>query len=131
MGLMVLSVLFLRFTHNDFFFLTFVVAFIFSILYWIDLGQHLRDLENPSLWKRVLGFAFGVPQAILGLTSILIGVAMIGWVLYNSLIEKTPEYSGGFLSFGIALMLVSAGSIWLVLAFKWTRGTPSETVEED
>ena len=69
-GLMVLSVFCLRFTHNDFFFLSFIVGFIFSIMYWIEVGGHLRDLENPRRWQRLLGFAFGVPQALLGITSI-------------------------------------------------------------
>lgn len=129
-ALMVLSVVCLRLTHNDFFFLTFMVGFVFSIVYWIDLGGHLRDLENPSRWQHALGIAFGVPQALLGLTSIGIGVAIIGWVLYNSLIERTSEYSGGFLSLGISPLLIAAGIFWVVLAFRRDcAGTEDETEE--
>lgn len=129
-GVMVLSVVCLRFTHNDFFFLSFIIGFIFSIMYWIDVGGHLRDLENPRRWQRLLGFAFGVPQALLGITSITMGVATIGWVLYNSLVEKTPEYSGGFLTLGIAPMLIAAGAFWVVLAFKRDHAGPASEVEE-
>ena len=118
---MILSVVCLRFTHSDFFFLTFIVGFIFSIMFWMDVGGHLRDLENPSRWQRVLGIAFGVPQALLGITSIGIGLAIIGWVLYNSLIERSPEYSGGFLALGIGPLLVAAGAFWVALAFKRDR----------
>lgn len=117
-GGMVGSVLCLRLTHADIFFFSFIAGFIFSLLYWIDLGGQLRDIENPRVWQRMLGIAFGVPQALLGLTSIAIGVAIIGWVLYNSLIERTPEYSGSFLSMGIGPMLIAGGVFWVVLAFK-------------
>jgi hypothetical protein len=129
-GLMVLSVVCLRFTHNDFFFLSFIVGFIFSIMYWIEVGGHLRDLENPRRWQRLLGFAFGVPQALLGITSIAMGVAIIGWVLYNSLIERTSEYSGGFLTLGIAPMLIAAGAFWVVLAFKRSHAGPAKETED-
>jgi hypothetical protein len=129
-GLMGLSVVCLRLTHNDFFFLTFIVGFIFSIVYWIDLGGHLRDLENPCTWQRILGIFFGVPQALLGLTSIAIGVAIIGWVLYNSLIERTSEYSGGFLSLGISPLLISAGAFWVALAFKRNYAVPADETED-
>ena len=129
-GLMVLSVVCLRFTHNDFFFLSFIVGFIFSIMYWIDVGGHLRDLEDPRRWQRVLGFAFGVPQAILGITSIAIGVAIIGWVLYNSFVERTAEYSGGFLALGIGPMLIAAGAFWVALAFKRSHTVPANKTED-
>lgn len=129
-SLMVLSVVCLRFTHNDFFFLSFTLGFVFSIMYWMDVGGHLRDLENPSQWQRVLGIAFGVPQALLGATSIGIGLAIIGWVLYNSLIERTSEYSGGFLALGIGPLLISAGAFWLVLAFKRDHSVPANDTED-
>lgn len=118
MGLMVLSVLCLRFTHNDFFFLTFIVAFLFSILYWIDFGGVLRDLENPRWWQRILGVLFGIPQALLGLTSIAIGIALVVWVPYRIFIEGASDYAGGLGALGLGASLISFGFFWVALAFK-------------
>lgn len=88
------------------------------ILAWIDLGSELRRLENPTLLQKVLGALFGVPQAVLGITSVLIGLSIIGWVLYNSLIETQPQYSGGFLTLGVGPALVIIGLYWARVAFK-------------
>jgi len=118
MASMVLSVLCLRYTHYDVFFLTFIVAFLFSILYWVDFGSTLRDLENPSMWQRMLGFAFGVPQALLGLTSIAIGLAMVVWVPYRIFVEGASDYVGGFGALGMGLGLISFGVLWVALAFR-------------
>jgi len=123
---MVLSVLCLRFTHYDVFFLTFIVAFLFSILYWVDFGSALRDLENPRMWQRVLGFVFGVPQALLGLTSIAIGLAMVVWVPYRIFVEGASDYAGGFGALGLGLGLMSFGAFWVALAFR-----RSHTPEDD
>ena len=106
-----------------------MVGFVFSIMYWMDVGGHLRDLENPRKWQRVLGIAFGAPQALLGITSIGIGLAIIGWVLYNSLIERTSDFSGGFLALGIGPLLVSAGAFWVALAFKRDHSAPANDSE--
>lgn len=34
------------------------------------------------------------------------GLAIIGWVIYNSLIRRLPEYTGGFLTFGLGPIMV-------------------------
>ncbi len=118
MASMVLSVLCLRYTHYDVFFLTFIVAFLFSILYCVDLGSTLRDLENPRMWQRILGFVLGVPQALLGLTSMAIGLAMVVWVPYRILAEGASDYVGGFGALGMGLGLTSFGAFWVMLAFR-------------
>ncbi|MDR0634193.1 MAG: hypothetical protein LBF91_04365 [Azoarcus sp.] len=62
-----------------------------------------------------------MPKALLGLASIGIGLAIIAWVVYNSFVERLPQYSGGFLTFGIGTTLLLFGWAWLVSAF---RGKP-------
>ena len=116
--IMVFSVLGLRFLDFDVFFLTFILGLILSILYGMDLGQGVRDSENQSLMRRTVGIALGVPQALLGLTSIVIGGAIICWVLYNTFIERLPQYTGGFLTFGIGPALLAVGAGWLFYAFR-------------
>lgn len=122
------SVLCLRFTHMDLFFFVFMAAFVVSILYWMELGYALRDLPNPSGWQWALGFLFGVPQALFGLTCIASGLAIAGWVVYNSLVERSEFYTGGFLTLGISPALIGFGAFWLVLAFK--RSPPDADTDE-
>lgn len=100
-------------------FLLFIfVGLPFLILAWIDLGSTLRSLDNPSPPQRVLGILFGAPQAVFGITSVFIGLSIVGWVLYNSLIETQPQYSGGFLTLGVGPALVIFGFHWVRAAFK-------------
>lgn len=114
---MVLSVLLLRWTHWDAWFCTFLLAFLLSVLYGLDLGQELRDMPNPGWFRRAAGLLFGVPQALLGLTCIVTGGAIVAWVLYNSLVERLPDYTGSFLTFGIGPLLMLAGFGWVRSAF--------------
>ena len=87
-------------------------------------------IATASLDLRLrVGIAFGVPQALLGITSIGFGIAIIGWVLYNSLIERSSEYSGGFFTLGIAPMLIAAGAFWVALAFKRDRPARANDAE--
>ncbi|GGD79487.1 hypothetical protein [Lacimicrobium alkaliphilum] len=88
------------------------------ILAWIDLGSALRSLDNPTPLQRMLGVLFGVPQAVLGITSVFIGLSIVGWVLYNSLVEMQPQYSGSFLTLGVGPALVIFGLYWARAAFK-------------
>ena len=87
---MVLSVLLLRWTHWDGWFVTFLVAFLLSVLYGLDLGHELRQAKNPNLLQRLAGVVFGVPQALLGLVYIVTDGAIVIWVLYNSLVARLP-----------------------------------------
>ncbi len=88
------------------------------ILTWIDLGKALRSVENPPRIVRAFGVLLGIPQALLGLMSIILGGTLIGWVLFNTLIERQPQYRGGFLTFGIGPALVLFGWLWLRAAFR-------------
>jgi hypothetical protein len=117
-ALIPIAVLGLRFTSNDLFFFVFLVGFVLTIMFWLDLGRLLRQLETPSPWQRVLGVLFGIPQALLGLVCVVFGGAIVVWVLYNSFVERTTTYSGGFLTFGIGPFLVLFGAGWILYAFK-------------
>lgn len=83
------------------------------ILTWVDLGRHLRASKNPTALVRTLAFIFTVPQVLLAIFAIICGITLIGWVMYNSLIKRVPQYSGGFLTFGIGPALTSFGVLWL------------------
>ena len=98
--------------------LLFFVATPFFFLSCFDLGKALRNLENPTPGTKILGFLFGLPQAMFGLISVLFGLAIIGWVLYNLLIERQEEFTGGFFTFGMGPAMVAFGIIWLRRAFK-------------
>jgi hypothetical protein len=63
----------------------------------------------------ILGVIFGLPQALFGLFSVVAGVSIIGWVLYNTFIVNTQvvflhSVSGPFLhyseSFGFVKLLL-------------------------
>ena len=110
------SVLLLR--VNGWFGLGFVVALPLSILYWLDYGTELRQISRPSRARRLLAFVVGVPQVLFGLVSLVSGVSIVAWVLYNSFWEKQPEYTGGFLTIGIGPLLVLFGSGLVASAFR-------------
>ena len=68
--------------------------------------------SNPRLLT-IIGFILGVPQALFAILTILIGLMIAGWVLYNTFIERQPEYTGGLLTFGMAPMMLLVGAAWL------------------
>jgi hypothetical protein len=92
-------------------------AFPVLILAWIDFGHALRNAPSSSKVLFVLGVIFGLPQALLGLLALVAGIAIVGWVLYNSFIARLPEYTGGFLTFGLGPVLALFGLFWLREAF--------------
>jgi len=94
------------------------IGLLLSILYWLDLASELRDATSSSRAIRVLAVLMGVPQALLGLVSLGMGLALVCWVLYNTFVERQPEYSGGFLTLGFGPALILFGLGWLVTAFR-------------
>lgn len=86
-----------------------MVALASAFLYMLELRQALLEIEHAHWTVRGLRMLIALPQAIAGIVSLCLGVAIIGWVLYNSFVERVPEYSGGFLTFGISLVLVLFG----------------------
>ena len=86
-----------------------------GILRMIDF---YRTNDGTTLPRRVFNVLFRVPLALFGLACLLAGVAIIGWVLYNVLVERQKEYTGprwviGLGSFGVGVPLVMFG--WYTL----------------
>ncbi|MDR3158031.1 MAG: hypothetical protein LBU11_03265 [Zoogloeaceae bacterium] len=121
---MPLSILMLRLAHNGFFFLLFMAGLLFSILYWFDLGHQLRNAANKTRFIRFLGIIMGMPQALFGLVCVSIGLAIVVWVLYNTFVDRQPEYTGGFLAFGIGPLLILFGIGLPVSAFRSESNGP-------
>ncbi|TXH74479.1 MAG: hypothetical protein E6Q88_04325 [Lysobacteraceae bacterium] len=87
----------------------FAVALASAILYMLDLRQALLEIERPSLVLRTFRVLIAFPQALLGLVALGSGLAIIAWVLYNSFVERLPEYTGGFMTFGVSSLMVLFG----------------------
>jgi hypothetical protein len=109
-------------TGSGYFLMMWLIAFPLLVLYLMDYSRELRSAPNPSWTVRVLALLMSVPQALFGLLTLTFGVAMILWVLYNSFIERQPEYSGGFLTFGIGPICILVGGGWILDAFRKGRG---------
>lgn len=87
-----------------------------------DTGAALRGIKNPSFLTKGFGLLLGVPQALFALLAAGIGLSIVGWVLYNTFVQQRPEYTGGFLTFGIAPIVLLYGLSRLHRAFiqpKW------------
>jgi hypothetical protein len=93
------------------------------ILTWVDLGQSLRKVQNPSRIVYLLGWIFAVPQVIFAGFAICCGVLIVGSVLYDSFIHPMRQYTAGFLAFGIGPALIWFGIVWLRRAL--SRSAPS------
>ena len=83
----------------------------FGILRLIDF---YRTNDGTTVLSRVFNVLFRVPLALFGFLCLIAGVGIIGWVLYNVLVERQKEYSGprfivGLGSFGVAVPLVLYG----------------------
>ena len=98
--------------------LLFLVSLICSILYCIDYAAELKLLEEKSKYQRFISKVLLFPVAIFGLISLSIGLLIAVWVLYNTFIERQPQYTGGFLTFGIAPVLIIFGLASLESVFK-------------
>jgi hypothetical protein len=90
----------------------------------MDLSRELRSLDSKRPFVRAVGLLLGLPQAIFGLLGIAIGICVIAWVIYNSLWQRSENYTGGFLRFGAGPALVALGLGLLVKAFR--RGPPRD-----
>jgi hypothetical protein len=117
-SLLVMPASILLLAVNGWFGLGFLIGLILSILYGFDFASELRAISKPSKFQKFLIVLLLFPQAIFGLLSFLIGLAIAVWVIYNTFVARQPEYSGGFLTFGIAPALLIFGAAAIVSAFK-------------
>lgn len=92
-----------------------IVYLFLLILYGIlRLLDYYRTNDGTTLLRRTFNALFRVPLALFGLGCIVAGGSIIGWVLYNVLIERRKEYTGphwvfGLGSFGVGTPLVLYG----------------------
>jgi hypothetical protein len=114
--LLACSILLLR--VNGWFGVGIPIGLVLSILYWFDYGRELRARPPKSRALRIVGFLMGVPQALFGLLCMAAGIAIIVWVLYNSLWRHDSAYTGGFLTFGIGPLAALFGFGFLADAFR-------------
>jgi len=109
------SILLMRVT--GWFGLLFIMSLICSILFCFDYAGELRLLEHKTKYQKIISGVLLLPQALFGLISFLIGISIALWVLYNTFIETQSEYSGGFLTFGVAPALIIFGLVSLKSIF--------------
>ncbi len=104
--------------------LLFLVSLICSILFCIDYAAELKALERKTKIQEYISVLLFFTKALFGLTSFLIGISIAAWVLFNTFVEKQPEYSGGFLTFGIspALILFGLAALKSVFSHKGNMG---------
>lgn len=98
-----------------------LLAFPIFIMSWFDFTEELRRLHSPSIILKFFLLLFGVPQALFGVLSITMGMSLIAWVVYNSLIERQAQYTGGFLTLGFGPGMVLLGYVLVRGAFATNR----------
>jgi len=103
---------------NGWFAIGFLLGMILSILYCIDYAYELREIEQPTKVQRFIRVLLTVPQILFGLVVLTIGVSIALWVLYNSFVERQPQYSGGILTFGMASLFILFGIGLIKISFK-------------
>lgn len=71
-------------------------------------GGHVGSDEKHRRGRLIVRFVFGM-------LAICSGVAIIGWICYNELIERLPQYTGchWWEPFGVGPVLISIGWYWL------------------
>ena len=104
----------------------------FAILRAIDF---YRTNDDTTMFGRIFNIVFRVPLALFGLTCLVVGVAIIGWVLYNVFVRRQKEYSGpnyifGLGSFGVGVPLVLYGWFTLRSVLRRKKELTPEELEE-
>lgn len=93
-----------------------VLVIIPVLLVWL-IGFY-RTNDGKSRMASAFNVIFRIPLALFGCVSLTMGMGIIGWVLYNVLVEQQEGYTGptwimGFWSFGAGVPLTIYG--WLTL----------------
>ena len=84
----------------------------------MDLLVESKTDPRRTTARRALMIVLSVPAGLFGLTSIVFGLAIVAWVLYNLLIERQPQFHGWswWQGFGIGPALVGFGWMTVVRA---------------
>jgi hypothetical protein len=99
------------------------------ILLFIPIGilrviEFYRANDGTTVFSRIFNVLFRVPLALFGLVCLVVGVGIIGWVLYNLFVERQKEYSGpsfitGLGNFGVSVPFIFFG--WFTLRSSFRR----------
>ena len=103
---------------NGWFALASLITFILAIMCSMDFAGELSEIESPTVFQRFLRLLMSVPMALFALTTTLVGLSIAAWVIYNTFVERLPQYTGGFLTFGIAPIMILVGLGWLGSLFR-------------
>ncbi len=103
----------------------------------VKMIEYYRTNDGTTRLSRICNTLFRVPLALFGLVCLLVGLSLIGWVLYNVLVKRLKEYSGpkyvvGLGSFGFGVPLVLYGWYNLRSVFRRKENvvlTPEEREE--
>lgn len=104
-------------TGNGVFLFGSLIALLLSILWGLDLARQLR-VATPGGRPQRTSLILPIAQALLGLTSLAIGLAIIGWILFNLLIATQPQFVFNLVALPVPIALVLAGATWLKGAFR-------------
>ena len=63
-----------------------------------------------------------MPQALFGLLCAFTGLVVVLWVLYNTFVDRQPQYTGGLMTLGIGPTLILFGAGWVFTAFRRDSG---------
>lgn len=94
------------------------VGLVLSILYGFDLAAECRTAPSPNRLRRIACWALAVPQVLFGLLSTAIGMAILVWILYNTFVDRQPQYRPHLFGFGIGPLLLLFGIGWIASAFR-------------
>lgn len=93
-------------------FVIFVIELPIVVVMSRDVLFRLNTSENDNVpFRLAVRTLASIPSFVFGATSVFIGLAIVGWVLYNVFIETLPAYTGHMLlpSLGIGPILVYWG----------------------
>jgi len=102
----------------------FILLFIWLPIFLLTAKDKLIKLKEntgDNYLGKISHILLALPIALLGLISIIIGVAIVAWVLYNQFIERQPQYKApiSYLGlFGIGPSLIGMGAYWIYSAIR-------------
>lgn len=94
------------------------VGLVLSILYGFDLAAECRNAPPSNRLLRIACRALAVPQALFGLICAAIGMAIVLWILYNTFIDRQPQYRPQLFGLGVGPVLLLFGIGWIASAFR-------------
>lgn len=102
-------------------FMAFVILLPALVLVGRDTLVVLNETNEGSIGLRFfLRVMAGLPAFVFGVLGLVIGITIIGWILYNYFIERQPSFTGGYIfsGFGIAPVAIYFGYASLRSLFK-------------